>query len=127
MHLPSQQPIRPVGRYETRDRHRRAVGEQFRDLGDPPDVLGAVGGREAEVLVQSEADVVAVEAVSREGVLQQVLFEGGGDGGFAGGGEAGEPDCEAGLVSEGGALGVREGGVPGYVSVGEGVSLLGWR
>jgi len=35
-----------------------------------------------------------------------VLLEGGGDGGFAGSGEAGEPDCEAGLGAEGGTLGV---------------------
>lgn len=41
-----------------------------------------------------------------------------GDGRLAGGGEAGEPDREASLVSEGGALRVRDGaGVVGYVAV----------
>lgn len=50
-----------------------------------------------------------------------MLLEGGGDGGFSGGGEAGEPDCQTRLGAEGGALGVGEGvGVPGYVSARKG-------
>lgn len=116
MQLPRQPPIRAVRADEARDGDAGAVGEELGDLGDAPDVLRALGGREAEVAVQAEADVVAVEAVGREGVPQEVLLEGGGDGGFARGGEAGEPDGEAGLVAESGAFGVREGGVPGYVA-----------
>jgi hypothetical protein len=41
-----------------------------------------------------------------------------GDGGFARGGEPGEPDCEAALVAEGAALGAGDGaGVVGDVSI----------
>lgn len=46
------------------------------------------------------------------------MLEFDGDGGFTRGGEAGEPDCEAALVSEGAALGAGEGaGVVGDVSI----------
>ena len=120
MRLPCQRPIRPIRTDETGYRYGRGIGEQFCDFGDAADVFGAVGRGEAEVLIEAEADVVAIEAVGGEGVLEEVLFEGGGDGGFAGGGEAGEPDCEAGLAAEGGAFRVREGGVPCYVAGGEG-------
>lgn len=48
--------------------------------------------------------------------MQEVLLEGGGDGGFARGGEAGEPEGEAALGAEGCALGAGEGGVPGDVA-----------
>lgn len=84
-----------VGGDEARDGDGAAVGEQFGDLGDAADVFLAVLGGEAEVLVEAEADVVAVEAVGGEvvGVSEQGLLEGDGDGGLAGGGEAGEPDC----------------------------------
>lgn len=50
--------------------------------------------------------------------MEEVLLEGGGDGGFARGGEASEPDGEALLLAEGLALGAREGGVPGDVARG---------
>lgn len=69
MHLSRQRPVRPVRADETRDRDRARVGEQFRNLGNPADVFCAVGGREAEVVVQAEADVVAVQAVGGKGVL----------------------------------------------------------
>lgn len=52
--------------------------------------------------------------------MEEVLLEGGGDGGFAGGGEAGEPDCEAALGAELVALAAGEGGMPGDVSDVEG-------
>ena len=45
-----------------------------------------------------------------------MLLERGRDGGFAGGGQAREPDCEAALLAERVALGARERGVPGYVA-----------
>ena len=106
MQPPRHRPILPIRTYETRQRNRTAICEKEGDLGDAADVLIAIGLGEAEIAVQAEADVVAVEAVGGEGGVQQVLLEGGGDGGFAGGGEAGEPDCEAGLGAEGGALGV---------------------
>lgn len=91
MQPPRQLPIPTIRTDETRDGDTAAIGEELRDLGDAADVLGPVGGAEAEVLVQAEADVVAVEAVGVQvvGGAEEGLFERDGDGGFAGGGEAG--------------------------------------
>lgn len=69
MQLPRQPAIRAIRADEARDGDAGAVGEELGDLGDAADVLRAVGGREAEVAVEAEADVVAVEAVGGEGVL----------------------------------------------------------
>ena len=112
MQLPCQVAISSVRGNETRDGDGAAVSEQFGDFTDATDVFGAVGGGEAEVFVQAEADVIAVEAVGGEVVrcAEEGLFERDGDGGFAGGGEAGEPDCEALLLAEGCADGGGEGG-----------------
>ena len=63
MQLPRQVPILPIGANKARQGYRAAVREQQRDFGDASDVLVAVGLAEAEVAVESEADVVAIEAV----------------------------------------------------------------
>ena len=70
------------------------------------------------------------------------MFQGDGDGGFARGGEAREPDCVALLAAEGGALGggyvgcvegdvavVREvsGAWEGELWVGTHVAMMGWE
>jgi hypothetical protein len=55
--------ILPVGRDEGSNGDGVGVGEQLGDLGNAADVLVAVGLAESKVLVQSEADVVAVQAV----------------------------------------------------------------
>ena len=68
------------------------VGEQLGDLADAADVLLAVGGGEAEVLVQAVADVVAVEHVGELAALHQGVLEREGDGALAGAGQAGEPE-----------------------------------
>lgn len=86
-------------------------------LAYPADVLVAVLLGEAKVLVQAEAHVVAVEAVGGVAEVEQVLLEGGGDGGLAGGGEAGEPEGEALLLAVLAALLASEAGVPGDVAV----------
>jgi hypothetical protein len=39
------------------------------------------------------------------------------DGGFSGGGETGEPDCETVLLAQGAAFGAREAFVPCYVPI----------
>jgi len=82
----------------------------------PPDVLVPVLFAEAEVLVQTEPHVVAVQTVRGQTALQKVLLEGDGDCGFPRGGEAGEPDCGALLLAEGVALGAGEACVPGDVA-----------
>ena len=116
MQATGQFPILPIRTDEAGDGNGGAVGEEPGHFGDAPDVLVAVAFAEAEVLVEAEADVVAVEPVGGQVEVQQVLLQCGRDGRFARAAEAGEPDCVAGLVPEQGALGVGEGGVPGYVS-----------
>lgn len=111
--------VSAVGRDEGGDGDGGRVGEELGDLADAADVLVAVGLGEAQVLVEAEAHVVAVEAVGGEAQVQEVLLERGGHGGLAGGGEAGQPDCEAALAAQLVALAAREGRMPGDVAVGE--------
>lgn len=118
MQVPRQFPILPIRGNEGGYGDGAGIGEEGCDFGDAADIFFPVGGGEAEVFVEAEADVVAVEAVGGEGVRrgEEGGFEGGGDGGLARGGESGEPDCEAFLGAEEGASGVGEGGVVvGYV------------
>lgn len=49
--------------------------------------------------------------------MEEVLLERGGDGGFARGREACQPDCEAALAAQLVALTAREGGMPSDVAV----------
>lgn len=86
-------------------------------LGDTTNVLIAILLAETQVLVEAEAHVVAVEAVRGEAQVQQVLLEGGRDGGLARGGKAGEPDGHALLAAELIALLARERRVPCDVAV----------
>lgn len=109
--------VRPVGGDEAGDGDGAAVGKELGDLGDTADVLVAVLLAEAEVLVQAEAHIVAIQTVGRQAQVQQVLLEGGGDGGLSGGGQTGEPDGEALLFTEALAFGTGEGWVPGDVAV----------
>lgn len=111
--------VRPVGGDEGGDGNGGRVSEELGDLADAADVLVAVLFAEAEVLVEAEADVVAVEAVRGEAKVDEVLFEGCGDGGLARGREARQPDGEATLAARLVALAAREGRVPGDVA-GEG-------
>ena len=50
--------------------------------------------------------------------MQEMLFEGRRDGGFPASGEAGEPKGASLLAAESAALGVRQGGMPCYISLG---------
>ena len=83
MQLPRQQSIRSVGRNEGRQGQSTAIGKQQCDLGYAADVLVPICFAEAKIFVQAETNVVAVEAVSGVGGVEQVLLEGGGDGRFA--------------------------------------------
>lgn len=136
--VPRNLSVGAVGRDEGREGDGGRVGEELGDLcrgcqsscpfknmtrgmcpylGDAADVLVAVLLGEAEVLVQAEAHIVAVEPVRGQSNVQQVLFQGRGDGGLARGREAREPDGEAALSAELVALVAREGRVPGDVAV----------
>jgi hypothetical protein len=82
----------------------------------PPDVLIAVFLCEAQVFVQSEAYVVAVQTVCAVTKVKEVLLERGRNGGLSRRGETGEPDGEALLLAEAIALGARQRWVPGDVA-----------
>ena len=84
-------------------------------LGNAADVLLAVLGREAKVLVQAESYVVAVESVGCQAMLEEVLLKGNCNGGFSGSGETGEPDGNALLLAKIAALGARQAVVPSDV------------
>lgn len=87
-----------IGRDERGDGDQPRVGKQAADLADAPDVLGAIGGGEAQIGTQAVTEVVAVESVCRAAGLHEVGFERGGDGAFAACGEAGEPNGAAACV-----------------------------
>ena len=108
-----------VGRDERSDGDGVGVGEQLGNLGNATDVLVPVGLAESEVLVQSEADVVAIQTVGVDtAVADELVLELDGEGGLAGGGESGQPDCETLLVAQLGALAAGQGaGVEGDVAV----------
>lgn len=79
-------------------------------------VLDARSRVEAQVLVQAEADIVAVEAERVELLVQEGLLEGGRDRALARGGEAGEPHGRALLAEQLRALLLRHrAGVEGDV------------
>lgn len=87
------------------------IGEELGHFGDAPDVLFAVLGREAQVFVQAEPNVVAVEAVGGQVVWfpQKGLLQGDGDGRFATCRQARQPDGQAGLTTERGTNAVSQG------------------
>lgn len=98
--VPGDLAVLPVGRDKGGDGNGGGVGEELGNLADAADVLVAVGLGKAEVLVQAEAHVVAVEAVGGESKVQEVLLKRRGDGGFSRGREPREPDREALLAAE---------------------------
>ncbi len=86
-------------------------------LSYPSDVLFPVFGREAQVFVQAETDVIAVESVACQALLEKMLLESDRYGGFSRGRQAGEPDCAAPLLAQLAAFLAGEAGVPGDVAV----------
>ena len=95
MRLAREPPVALVGRHERDDRDRARVGEQARGVRGAADVLGAVLGREAEVLVEPVAQVVAVEAIGRAAVHDQALLQRGRDRRLARRRQPGEPHGRA--------------------------------
>lgn len=85
-------------------------------LGNAADVLVAVLLREAQVLVQAEADIVAVEAVGGQADVEEVLLQRGRDRRLARGRQPREPDGEAPLAAQLVPLVARERRVPGDVA-----------
>lgn len=83
-----------VGADEGGDSNSGSVSKELGNFTDTADVLGAVVRAKAEVLVQTEADVVTVQTVGRNARVEQGLLKRGGEGGLARGRQTGEPDCE---------------------------------
>ena len=111
--------IRSVRANETGDRDAGRIGKEFGDFGDAADILRSGLRRESQVLVEAEADVVAVEAIGRfiEGLAEERLFEGNSDSRFSRCREAGEPNRQTLLSAEVGAkLRGERTGVEGYVA-----------
>ena len=71
----------------------------------------------AKVLVETEADVVAVKTVGGKALLEEVLLESSGNGRLARGRETGEPDGGPLLLAELATLLAGKTGVPGDVAV----------
>ena len=67
--------VGPQWRDHRRDRDHPGVGEQTREMPYAPDVLGAVAGREAEIVGDPVPDVVAVDEVGDAGTIHQFAFE----------------------------------------------------
>lgn len=109
--------VGPVGADEGGQGDGGAVGEQLGDLSNAADVLVAVLLAEAQVLVQTEAHVVAVQTVRRHAQVQQVLLQRCRHRRLARRRQACEPDGEALLLAEALTLLARERRVPGDVAV----------
>lgn len=92
MYAPGHGSVLLEGRHEAAQADLSAVGEEFGNLGDPPDVLLSVLGTEAEVVVQSGPDVVAVEPVRGYAQVDQERFKLEGYRGLARPGQTREPD-----------------------------------
>lgn len=88
-------------------------------LRDPPDILPAILLAKPQIPIQAKPHIIPIEPVRRQAKLQEVLLERGRDGRFAARREACEPERVSLLAAESGALVVREGCVPGYISARE--------
>src|SRR3546814_3456541 len=93
---------RPEGRDEVAQNDEAGVGHELRDLPDAADILDAIDVGEAEILVKSVADIVAVEQESVPSQAVQPLLDQIGYGRFASAGEAGEPQHARTLILEAG-------------------------
>lgn len=95
----------------------RRVGKELGNFADAADVLNAVLVAEAQVLVQAETDIVAIETVGSQAQVQEVLLQGGSNGRLARSGQTSEPEGEALLLAELGAILARQRRVPNNVAV----------
>ena len=91
-------PLAAERRNEGDQHDQTGVDHQLGNLGNPANVLDAVGVGEAEILVQPMPDVVAIEDVCMPPERDELLLHQVGDGRLARPGEAGEPE-HAGLLT----------------------------
>ena len=112
------------------------VGEEFGDLGmslstiassqdqdevpylsNPPNVLFPVFGRETQVLVQTKANIVAVQSVCRKAQLEEMLLESDRNRRLSRSRQTGEPDGAALLLSQVTSLRTCQARVPCDVAI----------
>lgn len=91
--------IRSVGGDEGGDSDGGRIGKELSNLGDTANVLVSVGLGKTKVLVEAEADVVAIETVGGDAQVEEVLLKSSGDGGLARGRETRQPDGETALTA----------------------------
>lgn len=60
-------------------------------LSNPTNIFHPILLTEAQIFVQPKSYIVPIESVSSQSKVEEVLLKSDGDGGFAGGREAGEP------------------------------------
>jgi len=96
--------ISTVRRYEGGHRDTARIREQLRNLANAPDVLIPRLLIEAEIFVETETHVVAVQAIAELVHVQQMLLQGTRDGRLAACAEAREPYCHALLLKQLGAF-----------------------
>lgn len=85
-------PVYTIRRYESRDGEAARIAEQLGHLSDTPNVFHSGVFVKAEIFVETEADVVSVEAVGKPALVQQGLLKSTCDGGLAAGTETSQPD-----------------------------------
>src|SRR5690606_18523128 len=100
--------VGPVGADKAGQGDHPGIHEELGDLADATDVLVAILGGKAQVLVDAEADVVAVEAVGDLAHLVQGAFQGHRDGALAAAGETGKPEGRGFLVEQAVAVGAGD-------------------
>src|SRR6185369_364920 len=96
--------IGAIRRDERRDVDDACIRKQRGHFADAANVFGAIGGREAEILVEAVADVVAIEHEAAHAALPQCLFHEVCDRGLARSGKPGQPHGKAAVAVDGFAL-----------------------
>ena len=81
------------------------TGEEAGNGGGTTDAFGAVGGGEAEVAIERDAEVVAIDADDVTAGVEETTFDSFGDRRFARTGEAREPDNRRRVASAGATFG----------------------
>ncbi|MCY1551818.1 hypothetical protein D9M68_881760 [compost metagenome] len=84
-------PVLPVWGDKGCDHDEAGHVHQLGDLGNTSNIFRPCFWREAEILVQAMANVVAVQNEAGMALQQQMLFQGEGQGRFAGTAQAGHP------------------------------------
>ena len=89
-----------VGADESGEGDDAGIDKEFGYLCDAADVLASVFGSEAEIVVDTRTDVVAIKDATEQSAPVQLTLQSDGDGALAGATEAGEPHHLASLTEQ---------------------------